>query len=121
MNTLLELEPTEFAQLSNVPTYNHPTWWHVNNHIRITTSDRSLPTVGAFSGIVDMKDLTNVLILQRADASTEWLLLAFKEGEMTVVAHTETPDASDHTIYTNGDLPDVTVEEHTDSADDVEL
>ena len=91
---LLELEPEDFELIGELPFDDDPSWWHTNRHIRVTTEGKQAPELGAFSGIVDMENISNILIFQRADASEEWFAVAIHESDLQTLLHFATGEES---------------------------
>lgn len=82
MHWKYSLEQGDFAHVDGLPFEDDSSWWHVNKHIRITTDGKAPPHYRAFEGIVDVENVSNLLIFQRADASTEWVGITAHEGDL---------------------------------------
>jgi hypothetical protein len=65
MMNFIDLDPKTFVRLTGVPTDDRPSDWHVNKHVTVTRG----PSPAARN---------HSLVLQRADASEEWLVIGIK-------------------------------------------
>ena len=83
------LREDEFARIEGLPMKEGPTNWHVNEHIVVSHGGDGL--TGLLSAIADVargvSAEVNGYILQRADATHEWLVLTVSDGEIGSAFH----------------------------------
>lgn len=91
------LEPRDFVRLVGLPFEEDSSDWHVNDKMVFSAGG------AAFSDLltaltpdgVESDDVSEVYVLQRADASEDWLTLVLEDGEVAEAFRTEHPEG-DH-------------------------
>lgn len=75
------LEQNEFARLDGLPFADGETDWHVNEKMIVAAGSTAFSgLLGAFDGVqIEAEHKVDGLILQRGDASHEWLTLVVDE------------------------------------------
>lgn len=104
-----DLEPQSFVRISGFD--EEPSDWHVNNNFTIGAGPGN-PLEGILNQFtadsVDLDDdttITHGIVLQRADASEEWLAIIVEETsesiEVNHVAHMESPEDEPEPLEAN--------------------
>lgn len=112
------LREDEFARIEGLPMKEGPTDWHVNEHIVVSYGGDGL--TGLLSAIADVargvSAEVNGYILQRADATHEWLVITVSDGEVGSAFHA-TGIGSEPNEFDASDLEVTSIAELEDGLD----
>lgn len=98
------LDPDTYIRLSGVHADELPSDWHVNTIVGAYTTPNSDSFLHRFDDTVGERV---GIVLQRADASLRWIILAVEpssDGDEVV----EAQFADEETVYYDGDMKDIT-------------
>lgn len=103
---LTKAEPRTFVRLDGLPFHDGPTDWHVNNSFAIATGDDALEKMLATFTREHVRitgdTVSHGIILQRADASEEWLAFAVSGGEIAHAARMRSAESNPHSFGPDG-------------------
>ena len=95
---LTEAQHRTFVRLDGLPFYGGTTDWHVNNNFAIASGDDVVEQILARFTREHVRitgdSVTHGIILQRADASEEWLAFAVSGGEIAHAARMRSASAN---------------------------
>ena len=108
VDALLTADRGTFVRVDGLPFEEGPSDWHVNDHIYAEVDEDPLANLlSRFNTETGPQRGTHGLILQRADASEEWIGLTVYEGEINFGFHVVDPLGEPEEI----DVDAITVEE----------